>query len=149
MPSLYDRTFGPTEEELRRAREPSFRMSSAGRRTPIQGPPAPGVPLKERVLGLGEAGATLATEMASAVPAGVATMMALPFEGVQGAAKRGQQVSEAMTYLPRSEAGIGALEALEKPMAAMGALSVEAISLKPGGNSVTWSPWLIQTSNRP
>jgi hypothetical protein len=121
MPSLYDRTFGPTEEELRRARDPSFRMSSAGRRTPIQGPPAPGVPLKERVLGLGEAGATMATEMASAVPAGVATMMALPFEGVQGAAKRGQQVSEALTYLPRSEAGIGALEALEKPMAAMGA----------------------------
>lgn len=124
MPSLYDRTFGPTEEELRRAREPSFRMSSAGRRTPI--PPAPGVPLKERVLGLGEAAATVGTMLGSSVPAGVATMMALPFEGVQGAAKRGEAVSDALTYLPRSEAGRGALEALAGPAEALSAPATSA-----------------------
>lgn len=124
MPSLYDRTFGPTEEEEPRrgptveraqAMRPSFRMSSAGRRAP-----GTGTSSMDRIVGLGEAAASMGTEMLSQVPAGVATMMALPF-GAEGAAKAGQQVSEALTYLPRSEAGIGALEALEKPMAAMGA----------------------------
>jgi hypothetical protein len=121
MPSLYDRTFEPTEEDLRRAREPSFRMSSAGRRTPIQGPPAPGVPLKERVLGLGEAGATVGSLVGSMVPAGLTALATLPFEGVEGAAKRLQDVSDALTYIPRSEAGRGALEALVGPMEAMSA----------------------------
>ena len=34
-------------------------------------------------------------------------------------------------------------------MPAIGQLSVEAISLKPGGISVTLSPWLIQTLSMP
>ena len=34
-------------------------------------------------------------------------------------------------------------------MPAMGALSVEAMSLKPSGNAVTLSPWLIHTSSSP
>ena len=124
--SEYDRTFGPTEEELREAERPSFRMPSAGRRTPIQGPQAPGVPLKDRALGLGEAAATVGSLVAGAVPAGVATMMALPFEGVRGAAKRGEAVSDAMMYLPRSEPGERALEALAGPMEAVSAPATSA-----------------------
>jgi hypothetical protein len=34
-------------------------------------------------------------------------------------------------------------------MPAIGTSPVEAITLKPGGSSVTRSPWLIQTSSRP
>ena len=34
-------------------------------------------------------------------------------------------------------------------MPAIGQLWVEAISLKPGGSSVTLSPWLIQTLSMP
>ena len=34
-------------------------------------------------------------------------------------------------------------------MPAIGQLSVLAMSLKPGGNSVTLSPWLIQTLSMP
>ena len=34
-------------------------------------------------------------------------------------------------------------------MPAMGQLGVDAISLKPGGSSVTLSPWLIQTLSMP
>jgi hypothetical protein len=124
MPSLYDRTFGPTEEEEPRrgptveraqAMRPSFRMSSAGRRAP-----GTGTSSMDRIVGLGEAAASMGTEMLSQVPAGVATMGALPF-GVKRAANIGDEVSKALTYLPRSKAGADVLEALEKPMAAMGA----------------------------
>ena len=90
MPSLYDRTFEPTEEEEPRrgptveraqAMRPSFRMSSAGRRAP-----GTGTSSMDCIVGLGEAAASMGTEMLSQVPAGVATMGALPF-GV----KRGRQ----------------------------------------------------------
>ena len=60
--------------------------------------------------------------MLSQVPAGVATMGALPF-GVKRAANIGDEVSKALTYLPRSKAGADVLEALEKPMAAMSLLA--------------------------
>lgn len=103
-----------TEEERRRLSRPSFRMSGAGGRRP-QGP------LSTGLQGAGEAAATIGSAVLGSVPAGLAGLAALPFKGPQGAAGAVEDVQEALTYVPRTQEGVKAIQSAVGPLSAMGA----------------------------
>jgi hypothetical protein len=103
-----------TEEERRRLSRPSFRMSGAGGRRP-QGP------LSTGLQGSGEAAATIGSAVLGSVPAGLAGLAALPFKGPQGAARAVEDVQEALTYVPRTQEGVKAVQGAVGPLSAMGA----------------------------
>jgi hypothetical protein len=103
-----------TEEERRRLSRPSFRMSGAGGRRP-QGP------LSTGLQGSGEAAATIGSAVLGSVPAGLAGLAALPFKGPQGAARTVEDVQEALTYVPRTQEGVKAVQGAVGPLSAMGA----------------------------
>lgn len=96
----------PTAAELAAASRPSFRISSPGGRRPQRGG--------------GEAIDALASSLLATVPAGVATIGALP-GGAQKAAKAGRRVQDALTIDPQTEGGVQALRGIAGALAPLGA----------------------------
>jgi len=95
-----------TEAERAELSRPSFRISSPGRRQPD-------------LRGGSEAGATILSSTLASVPAGVATIGALPF-GAKTAAEVGQRVQNRLTIDPKTEGGIRATMGVVNALATLG-----------------------------
>jgi hypothetical protein len=99
---------GPTVTERAAASQPSFRMPSSGRRRPEQ-------------RGGGEALEALGSTILGSVPAGLAGLAVLPFQGPEGAAKTIGRVQDYLTIDPQTEGGDKALLGILKALSPLGA----------------------------
>lgn len=99
---------GPTATERAAASQPSFRMPSSGRRRPEQ-------------RGGGEALETLGSAIAGSVPAGLAGLAVLPFQGPEGAGKMVERVQDYLTIDPQTEGGVRALRGIAGALSPLGA----------------------------
>lgn len=97
----------PSASEIQTASRPSFRMSSAGRRTQRGG---------------GEALETLGSAILGSVPAGLAGLASMPFQGVEGAAKTIERVQDYLTVDPQTEGGVRALRGIAGALSPLGAI---------------------------
>lgn len=99
---------GPTVTERAAASRPSFRMPSSGRRQPDQ-------------RGGGAALEALGSTIIGSVPAGLAGLAVLPFQGPEGAAKTINRVQDYLTIDPQTEGGDKALLGILKALSPLGA----------------------------
>ena len=102
------------------------KLTAAGRdmglKAPEKGQPARITPeaVKKALMGVGEAGLSMATGAVATPVAGLVGLAEMPFKGVRGGAEDMRRIQQGLTYEPRTETGKAVTELANAPIEAAG-----------------------------